>query len=223
MPVEQLIVGWNRGGLGYVHELLQRAELDAGLTFGPGTTLEEFLKKLPKAKRFEVSPYIVPFLGHPSLEHVKVTFIVRDPMRVLNSLYFNGLFHNEKNSAVQRAAFDHLTGFYAQFRGKPAQASCSYLHNWLKLAKQHKPRLQELRIEEGPRVLLKHLAGVSGPPPFLPPTINASNCKQMLVPSKLPKQARQGITTMLTRLGYREWAWMPRGGHAHFVNADWHS
>jgi len=223
MPIEQLIVGWNRGGLGYVHELLQKADVDVGLTYGPDTTLEQFLEKLPKAKRFEVSPYVVPFLGHPKLRHVKVTFIIRDPMRVLNSLYSHGLFHNEKNSAVQRAAFDHLPGFYDQFRGRPAQAACSYLHNWLKLAKQHKPRLKELRIEEGPKVLLREIAKFTEPPPFVLPSVNSSNCKQMIVPSALPKLSKWGITEMLTRLGYREWAWMPRGGHAHFVNADWHS
>jgi len=223
MPVKQLIVGWNRGGLGYIHELLQQAGQDVGKTFGPDITPEGMLKRLPKTHQFEVSPYVVPFLDHPELENVKVTFLLRDPLRIMNSLYFHGLFHNEKDSAVQRAAFRYLPTFKSKYKGKPAQAACSYLNNWFKLAKSKRKHLQILRIEDGPRILLE---GLTGTPvrevPYVPPNVNASNCKQMIVPSKLPHQQQWGMRDLLIKLGYREWAWSPRGGHAHYVNADWH-
>jgi hypothetical protein len=222
MPVEQLIVGWNRGGLGYTYELLSKSGFDTGFTFGPDCNLDEVIAKLPGSHRFEVSPYIVPYLDHPALKDIRVTFILRDPMRVLNSLYFHGLFHNEKNSAVQRAAFNHLTNFETKFKGKPAQASCAYLHNWLEMVNNKRPKFVHCRIEEGPKHVLKAITGYSVDPPFVSSTINASFCKQKIVPSMLPEKSRIGITTLLMRLGYREWAWAPRGGHAHYVNPDWH-
>jgi hypothetical protein len=223
MSVKQLIVGWNRGGLGYTYELLKRAGVDVGLTFGPDVTLETLRENLATARPYEVSPYVVPFLAHPTLKNVKVTFLLRDPMRVLNSLYFHGLFHSEKNSEVQRSAFKHLDGLRSNYQGRPAQASCFYLNGWLRLAGKHRPGLRCLRIEEGPRVLLEQLTGGCSDLPFLLPTVNASNCKQILVPSRLPKHSSRLMTALLTQLGYREWNWMPRGGHAHYVNADWHS
>jgi hypothetical protein len=222
MPVEHLIVGWNRGGLGYTHDLLSKSGFDVGYTFGPGCTLEEVLDKLSSSHRFEVSPYVVPFLDHPALRDIRVTFILRDPMRVLNSLYFHGLFHNEKHSAVQQAAFTHLDGFAAKFRGKPAQAACAYLHNWLKLAGEKRLEGSRCRIEEGPKAVLHAITGYLGDPPFIAPTVNASYCRQMIVPSTLPDRSKGGIMSLLMSLGYREWAWAPRGGHAHYVNPDWH-
>jgi len=222
MPVEQLIVGWNRGGLGYVHQLLEKADFDVGLTFGPDTTAKDVEEKYATSSRYEVSPYIVPFLDHPLLKNVKVTFILRDPMRVLNSLYFHGLFHGERDSAVQRAAFAHLPGLYASLRGMPAQAGCEYLLRWLEMSKKKSRYRNAIRIEEGPQSLLRHITGTSVKAPFILPTVNGSNCKQTIVPSVLPSRSRENITKLLVKLGYREWAWFPRGGHAHYVNADWH-
>lgn len=223
MQLKQLIVGWNRGGLGYVHELLNKSGFDAGLTFGPKISLEEALEKLPQAKPYEVSPYVVPYIGHEAFKHVRVVFVLRDPLRVFNSLYFHGLFHNEKHSAVQHSAFKHLQGFKQKYKGRPAQASCSYLNHWIRMAANNRRNLKFVRIEEGPRKVLKAITGSTiDNPPFVPPTINASYCKQTIVPSKLPEQCQWGMKNLLFKYGYREWAWIPRGGHAHYVNPDWH-
>lgn len=223
MSLEHLIVGWNRGALGYVHELLDKTGADVGLTFGPGTTHEEMLAKLPEAHTFEVSPYVVPFLHSDELKHVKVTFIVRDPMRVLNSLYFHGMFHNEKDSPAWQTARTYLHRFEAAFKGKPGQAICSYINHWYRMTKAKRPDSQDIIVEEGPRHLLKKVVGHPVHPiPFVPPTVNASGCKQILVPSKLPDKFRWGMLDLVMKLGYRHWAWDPRGGHAHYVNADWH-
>ena len=222
MPIEQLIVGWNRGGLGYVHQLLTKAEFDAGLTFGPDITREEFLDKLPDAHRFEISPYVIPFLGEKALEHTRITFMLRDPMRVLNSLYFHGLFHNEKDSAVQRAAFTHLSGFKNKFQGRPAQAATAYLNHWYRHSLTLRSNIQQVRVEDGPKVVLHKLTGYRVEPPFVTPDVNTSYCKQTLVPSMLPSSSRWGMNDLLRHLGYREWIWAPRGGHAHYVNPDCH-
>ena len=222
MPIEQLIVGWSRGGLGYVHQLLEKADFDVGRTFGPDITREEFLEKLPQAHQFEISPYVIPYLDDPALDHVRVAFVLRDPMRVLNSLYFHGLFHNEKDSAVQRAAFTHLTGFKQKYQGRPAQAAASYLNHWYRQTRKLRPGSQQVRIEDGPRNLLHKLTGYRAEPPFVTPDVNSSYCKQSIVPSALPNHSKWGMNDLLRHLGYREWVWAPRGGHAHYVNPDWH-
>jgi len=222
MPVKQLIVGWNRGGLGYVHQLLTKAGYDAGLTFGPDLTLESFEKKLDTAHQIEVSPYVVPFLDHAALKDTRVFFILRDPMRVLNSLYYHGFFHNERPSSVQNISFAHLPGFANVYRGKPSQAACVYLKRWLELAHTRREGIVNFRVEEGPAALLKGLTGSNAPPPFVLPDVNSSGCRQTLLPSKLTANSRHLITQLVVKLGYREWSWMPRGGHAHYVNADWH-
>ena len=223
MRLKQLIVGWNRGGMGYAHELLSKSGCDVGLTFGPGLTLKSMLEKLPEAHQYEVSPYIIPYLGHPELRDVKVVFLLRDPMRVLNSLYFHGLFHNEKNSAVQQYACTHLPTFERKYKGRPAQAACSYINHWFKVAKKERPDMSKVRIEDGPRIVLEQFVGHRiGAVPFVTLTKNTSNCKQLVRPSDLPENSKWGMDKLLLNLGYRESIWAPRGGHAHYVNADWH-
>jgi len=221
--MKHVVLGWARGGLGYVTELLRSSGADThvGTTFGPDTTAENLEQRLSTAKDYEVSPYLVPFLGHPAISKVKVTFVVRDPMRVLNSIYFHGLFHNEKQTLLSDFSFKHLTGFKGKYLGCPGQAVCAYLWNWYRLSKERCPQLYTVRVEEGPAVLRKHF-GLPPSDKYVEPYKGISYCKQTLLPSQLPENGKEGVRLLLNKLGYRETHWEPRGGHAHYVNPDWH-
>lgn len=221
--MKHVVLGWARGGLGYVTELLQSsgADIHVGTTFGPDTTAKNLEQRIAAAKDYEVSPYLVPFLNHPAFKDVRVTFIVRDPMRVLNSIYFHGLFHNEKKTLLSEFSFMHLHDFKKQYLGRPGQAACAYLWNWYKLSKDICPQLCTARVEEGPAELRKHF----GLPPsdrYVEPYKNTSYCKQTILPSQLPENGKEGVRILLNKLGYHETYWEPRGGHAHYVNPDWH-
>jgi hypothetical protein len=152
---------------------------------------------------------------------VQVTFIVRDPLRVLNSLYFLGLFHNERQSPVQRYAFRHLPRFAEHFRGKPSQAGVAYIYSWLTRANQLEG-LKLVRVEDNPTDIVQYFAGPDAVAAFCPPDVNASYCKQSLVPSMLPAESQQVMLRLLSELGYKESFWAPRGGHAHYITPDWH-
>ena len=221
MALKKIIVGWARGGLGYVTELLKSSGREVGTTFGPDTTLENLAERVSMAKEYEVSPYLIPFLGHKPFAECRTSFVLRDPMRVLNSLYFHGMFHNERSSDVSRSAFAHLPGFRAKFAGKPGQASCAYIWNWFRTAQKNSPKLEIIRVEEGPGAIRRYF-GLSEITQYVPPYTNVSYCKQTIVPSVLPPASRDGMVRLLTELGYRETYWAPRGGHAHYVNPDWH-
>lgn len=221
--VKHLIVGWSRGGLGYVTKLLREAGEDVGQTFDADTTADNLAERIANSHSIEVSPFIVPFIGHELLKGTRVTFIIRDPMRVLNSLYFHGLFHNERTSKVMRSAFKYLSNFEKTYKGKPAQAGAAYLHNWLKLAKEARSDLDVMRVEEGPDFLLHKLVLKRMTEDiYCPPDVNASYCKQTIVPSTLPEKSQWGMLNLLAKLGYKESLWFPRGGHAHYMNPDWH-
>lgn len=219
--MKHVITGWARGGLGYIAKLLKASGADVGTTFGPDTTHENFEEKLKEAKDYEVSPYFIPFLKHDAFNDAAVTFVVRDPMRALNSIYFHGLFHNEKKTPLSKFAFKYLPGFEARYLGCPGQATCAYLWNWLKLAKDARSNLRTVRVEEGPNALRRHF-GLKPSGKYVEPYTNISYCKQTILPSQLPENTREGVRIMLNTLGYRESYWEPRGGHAHYVNPDWH-
>jgi len=221
MRLKHVVTGWARGGLGYVTTLLESSGLEVGTTFGPDTGPENLEERLRVAKPVEVSPYLAPFLGVDYLKDKDVTFILRDPMRILNSLYFHGLFHGERSSGVSAAAIRYLRGFEDDYKGRPGQAACAYLRAWLRLAKKNHSGLKCVRVEEGPAELRKHF----GLPPsdrYVEPYTNASYCKQNVLPSGLLPQPRESMVNLLIDLGYREGYWAPRGGHAHYVNPDWH-
>lgn len=219
MRLEHVVTGWTRGGLGYVTKLLKASGCDVGTTFDADTTKENLEQKLQEARTVEVSPYLVPFL--PFFRSQRATFILRDPMRVLNSLYFHGFFHGERHSDVAHFAFKHLPGFEYKFKGKPGQAGCSYLWNWLKAAKSNHAGLEQIRVEEGPAKIRRHF-NLPASDRYVEPYTNASYCRQIIIPSDLPPHSKTGMVSLLIQLGYREAYWSPRGGHAHYVNPDWH-
>jgi len=86
MLLKHIVVGWHRGGLGYAGQFLEGCGKSVGYTFGPDFTRSQMEEKLEQAREIEVSPWLVPYLGHPLLKDVPVTFLLRDPMRVFNSL-----------------------------------------------------------------------------------------------------------------------------------------
>jgi|694.fasta_scaffold10716_21 hypothetical protein len=219
--LRHLVTGWNRGGLGYVYKLLLNSGIDVGTTFGADTDEKNFKDRIKKSSNIEVSPYVVPFLDRDVLGDVQVTFLVRDPLRVLNSLYFLGSFHNERSSTVQRYAFRYLPRLAEHFRGKPSQAGVAYIYSWLDRANQL-DGLKLVRVEDDPADLVRYFAGPDAVAAFCSPDVNASRCKQLLLPSMLPEESQQVMLWLLSELGYRESFWSPRGGHAHYINPDWH-
>jgi len=218
-----IITGWSRGGLGYVAELLRLSGADVGQTFDENICYKNVEEWLQNAKEIEVSSFFVPWLSYEKLKGIRVVFITRDPMCVLNSLYFHGMFHDEKMSKIKEKAYYVLHNFKENYEGKPAQAAVAYIVEWYGLAKFLCPTLTELPVEEGPHYLLKILLSQQFKSNiFCPPEVNSSNCRQVLVPSKLPKKAKKAMLALLTNLGYYIRFWLPRGGHAHYANADWH-
>lgn len=222
-PVRQLIVGWSRGGLGYTTELLRATGRDVGQTFDHTTSVDNLADRLAQARPWEVSPFLVPFLTHPLLRDLPVAFVMRDPMRVLNSLYYHGAFHQEKVSPVFYSAQRYLPRIMYELQGRPAQAATAYLIHWLGLAQAARPALTLVSLEQGPQAVLAALTGqVLRSVPFLLPEVNSSYCQQMIRPRMLPQPAQNGMLNLLLEHGYHESAWFPRGGHAHYLNPDWH-
>ena len=218
-----IITGWPRGGLGYITELLRRSGVDVGQTFDESTSIRNIEERLQNAKEIEVSPFLVPWLGRKKLKDIRVIFITRDPMRILNSFHFHGLFHEEKMSAAKQRAYRVFPNFEAIYKSKPTQAAAAYIVKWHDMAVTLCPNLIKLPVEENPN----HLLSVILPKqvitaPFCPPTVNSSNCRQVLVPSQLPENTGKTMLSLLMKLGYHHRFWYPCGGHAHYTNADWH-
>jgi len=223
-PGRHLILGWPRGGLGYVTQLLRRHGQDVGLGFDHTTSYSNLAIRYGQSRAYEVSTALAPFLSHPDLREAQVSFVVRDPMRVLNSLYFHGLFHCERPSHPLELACRHLPGFREQYWGKPTQAIVAFLAGWYALVEAKYPQLQFVRVESGNLLLLRRLIGKEKlTVPYCPPDINASFCKQVITPSQLPPASAKLMRGMLHRFGYLDSVWNPRGGHAHYINPDWHS
>jgi hypothetical protein len=218
-----LIIGWPRGGLGYTAQLLQRGNQAVGFSFDNTTTYGNLGPRWLAAKQYELSSAIVPFLDHPDLKSAHVTFLVRDPMRVLNSLYFHGAFHCERRTPQLELACRHLSGFQKAYWGKPLQGIVEFLADWFDLALSKRPDAQIVRVELGNKQLLQVLTkNPETAVPFCLPEVNASWCKQKITPSQLPQHSQIKMRNLLKRLGYLESVWDPRGGHAHYVNPDWH-
>lgn len=218
--MNRLIVGWHRGGLGYVRELLAGVGADVGMTFDRSTAEDNLSEKLEKSRRIEISPYIVPFLDRIYLENVEVVFVTRDPMRVLNSLYHYGVFRDDRPNKLRSFVFGARPDIEKHCKGLPAQAICRYLSEWEKVIASHASKT--IAVENGPYNLLHKIYDRSIDPGPLRTDINASSCGQTLRPSDLPAGSRREIGRLLRDYRYRDDVWNPRGGHAHYINPDWH-
>lgn len=218
--LKPLITGWHRGGLGYVAEVLRAGGIPVSTELGPDTTPAELRAKLQE--KVQVTPYAVPFLDKLPAD-VSVTFVHRDPMRVVNSLFASGTFHGERRSPISSFVYHHLGGFKAKHSGKPAQAAVAYVNNWVRLAEGLR-RLRFARVEMGASALFNAITDGYIPDfPKVSPSINASDCPQILRPKILPQGAiQQGMMSLLWKLKYHDSVYYPQGGHAHYVNTDWH-
>lgn len=226
MPPKIVITGWSRGGLGYIYQLLQKADQDVGLTFSDVVTEQDFESRLDSARSIEVSSGLVPFMMHPALKDTKFYFALRDPMRVLNSLTFLGWFRADKQTYPKRLAIHHLKRG-RRYVGYPVLFTCYYLLGWLRRYKNNCKALgvipDALHVEVGHRTILRQLGLSASEDLFIPRHINASLCKQTLVPSRLKPQARKIMKIVLRASRYKHLLWLPRGGHAHYINPDWHT
>jgi hypothetical protein len=218
-----IITGWPRGGLGYVARLLQLAKAEVGQTFDENTNYLNFNERLQQAKEIEISPFLVPWLDRDEFKNARVVFVTRDPMRILNSFYFNGFFTKNKKSAVEQVAYRSFVNFESLYKDKPIQASASYIYTWYAWAISNCSSLDKFPVEKGPRHLLDFfLSWGKKAVPFCPPVINSSNCQQTLLPSQLQDPEKSLLMQLMASLGYYQKYWFPRGGHAHYTAADWH-
>lgn len=222
MLLKHIVVGWHRGGLGYAGQFLSLCGCKVGYTFGTDVTRKNLETKLKQARAIEVSPWLVPYLGHPLLKDIPVTFVLRDPMRVFNSLVHFGHFQPARRTEVERFVFNHSYDTYSQYAGKPLQAPAAYMINWFNLAKQLVPNLKTIQVEHFPHFALSHFNLDKANVPYLEPTLNASEHYQALKPASLPDKIQETMRQLLKRAGYMYDIPAPYSGHPHFMNTDWH-
>jgi len=222
MLLKHIVVGWHRGGLGYAGRFLEGCGKSVGYTFGPNFNRKQMEEKLEQAREIEVSPWLVPYLGHPLLKDIPVTFLLRDPMRVFNSLKHLGHFQLNNRTVVEAFAFGHMPDLATAYRGKPLQAVVAYLTGWFNLAKQLSPGLQTLQVENFPYFAVSHFRCDARFVPYLEPTVNASETCQVFTPGRLPEKVQEPMRQLLSKSGYMYSIPAPYAGHPHFMNTDWH-
>lgn len=231
--MKQLIVGWRRGGLGYLYQTLKNYGVDVGDTFSQVSSAEEAQKLLGSTKEWEVSSNIVPFLSELSLpKDLAITFLLRDPMRVINSIYFLGLLHNEKQTDFHRLLSGYLNKHkleksFADLKGRPGQFACFYTGLWLDIYSNLKHKNKRyVKVEEFPQILLKHfdLSFANRPAHFFAARTdtNSSLTNYPITFKDLPENCKQAMEKMCRDLGYYKPLWHPRGGHAHYLSPEWH-
>lgn len=222
MNVKHIVVGWHRGGLGYAGQFLNLCGLNVGYSFGADTTRKNLEAKLSQAKEIEISPWLVPFLNHPLLKDIPVTFVLRDPMRVFNSLKHFGHFEAANVTELERFVCQHIPNFVSQYKGKPFQAPVAYLTHWLNTAKLLATDFKSIHVEDFPYVGRSHFKSNRSNVPFLPPTVNSSDTSYPYTPRHLPDNVRTVMLDLLVKAGYMAKLPVPYNGQPHFINTDWH-
>lgn len=227
--LKTIITGWTGGGLSYVKALLEASGVSVGTTLDLSVTPENLRTKLSQTQEVELSSAIVPYLHWPEFYAVNKLFIVRDPMRVLNRLWFYRTLH--PTSELTR--YFYSTVHNIKQEQDALRITCSYIFTWWDLAQSvHSTQgnVKFVKAEEYPGELLRQvnkfipdLQLSTQNLPFIPGTLNSSGCLQSFTPSKLPDEYREGMTKLLLHLKYHERVWLPRGGHSHYVTPDWHS
>lgn len=215
----KIITGWTRGGLGYIGELLSSA--GHAVVFSDATSIDRTWKtNREEMGRYVIAPFLSPFI--PESVDKDVVFVLRDPMRVLNSLQFLGLLSEERSTTLYTLLVRSFPGLMKRYRGKPVQLAVAYLYAWYAAAAR-RPATQYVRVEDSPEIVLAAITGKSkGKARFVARDINCSNCHQTLIPSMLPEESGRLMKYLLRTTGYLDKFWSPRGGHAHFINPDWH-
>ena len=217
-----LITGWHRGGLGYTAEVLRAGGIPVSTSLGSDTNPAKLREKLQE--EVQVTPYAVPFLDKLPTD-VPVIFVSRDPMRIVNSLFFHGTFHGERRNSLADFVYLHFNGFKKKHGGAPINAAVAYVNNWARAAEFKRSTLRYVKVEEGASELFYSITGKRiSKFPQISNRVNSSDCPQTLLPKKLPKgRIRDGMMSLLWRMQYHDSHYLPRGGHAHYVNVDWHS
>ena len=190
-----IITGFHRGGLGYVKDVLCKNKLDAGFDYCGVKSLKDVEAVNPQHD-VQVSPDILPFIDSPIFKNLHKVFILRDPMKVLNSLYYLGQFHDEKTSNAAELYYQSNDG--KSFKGKPANAICRYLNYYWGMAKKCN---KIHRVEEPVWLLMANVTNRTQeqiPIPFVSRLdINASSTMYSLKPSDLPEERQEDIKNIL--------------------------
>ena len=212
-----LLLGWPRGGLGYVSCLLQQDNCEVGFSLDASTTQSNSVDRWRQGKAFELSSAAVPFCCEFAAQAVPAVFIARDPMRVLNSLLYHGLFQANVLTPWFRKAAQHLPGFAQHALKNPILAASWFILSWFDIFRQHYPQGEIVRVEESGYQVMRKVRG-----PFrrkfyaCTPDTNASNCRQVLTLDDLPQDSRPQMKNLLAHLNYETSPFSPRGCHAHY-------
>lgn len=216
-----LLLGWPRGGLGYVQKLLQAQQHIAGKTYNQTLTANNLKLKQQKAETYELSSVAWFFLAAPELYTTRIIFIARHPLHVLNSISFYGLFDLDRNSVVRQLALQHIPDFARHTN--PLDAAAYFLKTCYSFLQEARPNYELVRVEAGPVGLLHKITGKAPAVNFYccpdPPSV--SYCRQQHTLSTLPPTAKSCMQELLYELDYARPVWNPRDGHAHYNVPLW--
>jgi len=226
MHIEHVITGASRSGLAYVRDILQRCRVASGITFQVPDPDRHAAQLCQYAYRTELGHTLVPLLSRPELAGARVTYLLRDPLRVYNSLMFLGRFAADYSDPMfYRYVARQLPAIAHEFAGCPGQATCHYILEWYAMARRLAgDRLQVVQVEQPPGDLL---AALGYPRRWaslieVDPRANASGCRQQHGHQDLPTRFRQRLRGLARQHGYVHPVWQPRGGHAHWCSSEWH-
>jgi len=220
MLPETVITGFSRGGLGSVFNALVESLCDVGASFNGVSSENEVKERLDKAKRIEVASDVLPFLGMEEFKQTKVKFILRDPLRVINSLLFTGRFHNERVSTAY--LFLSKQNDFSKYQRSPLDLACYYVLSWLKCFSDLTNDKKVFKVERDIKKICSTLESSSDNLFFLKPA-NRSGCKQKIKLQDLSYEFIDSIRTVMLQTGYMNNFWLPRVDHDNFINPDWHS
>jgi hypothetical protein len=221
VSLKHIVVGWHRGGFGYAAKFLASCGFNVGFTFDHTTTSKNLKQKLQQAKEVELSPWLVPFLNHEELQDIPITFMLRDPMMVFNSLVHHGHFQGNQPTALESFIYSNIRRFLADFGGKPLQAPVAYLTTWYNVAQTYVKNLKQIQVEQFPYSAIKHFNSSRQDVPFICPYTNATEYIPYILPSNLPDKVRKPMRELLTVTGYCHPNTAPPFGTQHYIRSDW--
>ena len=153
--LDYLVIGTGRCGTGYIYKLFNKAGIPTTHEgyFGPGGPVGNRLRN--QKHRVECSWLAVPYLNEPWFPDTKIIHIVRQPIKVINSLLSIGFFEQERRVKYKNFAYKHLDGL--SDKDNSIDKAVYYFIKWNWLCYNRKDYLH--RIEDDPKILLEYVGG----------------------------------------------------------------
>jgi hypothetical protein len=221
MALKHIVVGWHRSGFNYAARFLSSCQLQVGFTFDSTTTPQNIAQKVARAREIEMSPWLVPFLNHEALRGIPVTFMLRDPMMVYNSLVHYGHFQGPKSTELEDFVNRTINKFKVSFGGRPKQAPVAYLTTWYNVAQNYVKDLRKIQVEYFPYAAIAHFNSERKDVPFICPHADATDYIPGTTLSKLPDRVQKPMRDLLTVTNYYYPNTAPPFGSPHYMRSDW--